>query len=198
VLLEYSIKKFFNPLIMKRSIFVLSILFFVGSTNLHAQKCYLGVGTGINNASGMVGVLFEAPINSHYSAKLGAGLGSWGSKISVSAKYYKEFPTSISFGLGYSTASGVRNVEYEVELMDGTKNKEEFNLYRAHMIDFTIGKSWGQKVRFNIECGYSLKIAGGNYKHLYETQELSEDSKTTFDMITPGGLIIGLGLTFAL
>jgi len=182
---------------MKKSIFVLSILLF-GLTNLHAQRCYLGAGVGINNSSGMLGVTFEAPINTHFSAKLGAGLGGWGSKISIAAKYYKEFPSSLSFGIGYSTASGSRNFEYKMELEDGTMSKEKFNLYRAHMIDFTIGKSWGQKVRFNVECGYSLKIAGGDYKHLNATQDLSEDSKEVLDMVSPGGLIVGLGLSFGL
>jgi len=183
---------------MKRSIFVITLLLFAGFNNLQAQKCYLGAGAGINNSSGMLGVSFEAPINNNFSAKLAAGLGGWGTKISIAAKYYKEFPSSMSFGIGYSTASGSRNFEYKTELADGTMSKEKFNLKRAHMIDFTIGKSWGQKVRFNVECGYSLKIAGGDYEHLNATQDLSDDSKEFLDLVSPGGLIIGLGLTFAL
>lgn len=183
---------------MKRSVIVLAVLMMASSLNLNAQKNYLGVGSGINNMSGMVGVLFEAPINSKFSVKTAVGIGGWGGKFGIGAKYYKMFPASMSFGVGYSTASGIKDFEYEVDLKNGTKSKEKFNLKQAHMIDLTIGRSWGEKVRFNFEFGYSIKVSGGSYEHTSSTEELSDDSKQMFEMLSPGGLILGIGLTFGL
>lgn len=183
---------------MKKSILVLSVILLVSTINLKAQKCYLGIGSGVNNSSGMLGVFFETPINSNFSAKAAAGIGGWGTKAGIAVKYYKAFPSSMSFGIGYSTASGLSDFEYEVELENGDKSKEKFNLKRAHMIDFTMGKSWGEKVRFNLEFGYSLKISGGSYEHLDSNEELSDDAKKVFDMLSPGGLIVGIGLSFRL
>lgn len=172
------------------------VLLFVSILTLNAQKNYLGVGTGLSNISGMAGFQFEAPINANFSGKVGAGLGAWGTKMGISAKYYREFPSSMSFGIGYSTASGLKGVELEVELASGTKQKEKVDLSRSHNLDFTIGKSWGETLRFNLEFGYSIKLSGGKSKVENSSITISDTFQEAMDLLSPGGLIIGIGLAY--
>jgi hypothetical protein len=184
---------------MKKTFLISIIFYFTATFTNHAQeKSYLGIGSGINNISSVLGVTYENPINSNFSIKLGAGIGSWGYKAGLSGKYYSSFPSSMAFGLGYSTATGGKGLEMEVELNNTLKQKELIDLSQAHMIDLTMCKSWGEKVKFNIEFGYSIKISGGEAKLQNPLLELSDVYKTSFNLISPGGLIFGLGLTFVL
>jgi hypothetical protein len=161
---------------------------------------YLGLSGGINNISGLVGITFETPISENVSGKLGLGFGGWGVKTAIAGKYYKQYATSWSFGAGYSTAGGAKEVPLGLSraATPNTIETIKMTLDRAHMIDLVAGKSWGRKVKFGIELGYSIKVAGGTYSTVDKSIVLSNTSITTMKVLVPGGLVLGLGLMFRL
>ena len=167
------------------------------SDNRPNVNSYFGLTTGINNIGGFAGLTFEGPFTPTFSGKVGLGIGGWGAKFALAGKYYKEFPTSWSFGAGYSTASGAKNIDLELDV-NGNQQKVKMNLDRSHNLDFVIGKAWGNKVRFGIEFGYSVPVAGGTYAPVDKNVVLSASSKQVLDLLSPSGLILGLGLGFRL
>ena len=185
------------------------------SNAVHAQKVktktqnaepspssYLGLGTGINNISGFAGLTFEQPFSPTFTGKLGLGIGAWGFKVGLAGKYYKNFPESWSFGAGYSTASGLKSGDLEVDLKTtrsgSNTEKVKMVLDRAHMLDLVIGKAWGDKVKFNLDFGYSIPIAGGTYAPVDKTVVLASESVQAMNLLSPSGLILGMGIAFRL
>ncbi len=161
---------------------------------------YLGLSGGINNIAGFAGITFETPISENFSGKLGLGVGGWGVKTAIAGKYYKEYASSWSFGAGYSTASGFKDVPLGLTraATPNTTETIKMTLNRAHMMDLVAGKSWGRKVKFGIELGYSIKVAGGTYTQTDKSIVLSDVSTKTMNILVPGGLILGMGLMFRL
>jgi hypothetical protein len=163
-------------------------------------RMYLGLGSGFNNISGFIGATFEAPFSQNFSGKIGLGLGGWGAKVGIAGKYYKQYASSWSFGAGYSTASGAEDLSVPLTRASSPNLSESMRmkLDRSHNIDLVAGKSWGKKVKFGLELGYSIPVAGGTYTQYDKSIVLSEVSTTTMDLLSPGGLIVGLGLMFRL
>jgi hypothetical protein len=163
-------------------------------------RMYLGLSGGFNNVSGLFGITLEAPFSENVSGKIGLGVGGWGTKVGVSGKYYKQYATSWSWGLGYSTASGIKDFPAPLSraATPNTSETVRMKLDRSHNIDLVAGKSWGKKVRFGLELGYSIPVAGGTFMPFDKSIVLSEVSTKTMDLLSPGGLILGLGLMFRL
>jgi hypothetical protein len=194
---------------MKKTLILMAVIA-AFSTSLHAQKAkskaqsttttpssYIGLSTGINNIAGFAGLTFELPFTPNFSGKIGAGIGAWGVKLGLAGKYYANFPESWSFGAGYSTASGIKNVDLDLGNGSSTQ-KIKMNLDRAHNLDLVIGKAWGEKIKFNIEFGYAVRISGGTYEPVNKSEILSADSKRVLDVLSPDGLIFGMGIAFRL
>ncbi len=162
------------------------------------QRLYFGISTGVNNIASMFGLTLEVPFSQNVSGKLGLGLGGWGAVIGVAGKYYKRYPESWSFGVGYSTASGYKDIL--LTLKNNTTTEEvRMNADRAHNIDLVAGKSWGSDwIKFNLELGYSIQVSGGTYSPVDKKVILSETTTSVMKLLSPGGIIIGLGLTFRL
>jgi hypothetical protein len=170
------------------------------TSSTEKPRSYLGLSTGINNIAGFAGLTFEAPFSENASGKLGLGIGSWGVKIGLAAKYYKQYASSWSFGAGYSTASGAGAVELQLSRAATPKTNEavKVDLNRAHMVDLVAGKAWGKSVKFSLELGYSVRVGGATYATVDKNFVLSDDSKAVLNVIRPGGLIVGMGLLFRL
>jgi hypothetical protein len=209
--LAHLISTFLSNLLVKkmRKTLILMALIVCSISSLFAQKVsrsardipknYLGLSIGVNNISGAIGATVEVPINDNYSSKIGLGLGSWGVKTAIAGKYYTEYCTSWSFGAGYSTASGTKGALLTLITSTGSESQTiKMDLERAHMIDLVAGKSWGKKVRFGVELGYSVKVAGGTFATQDKTIVLSTLSTRTMKFLSPDGLIFGLGLSFGL
>lgn len=202
--IHYLILFYFKLLVMKKTLILTGLLLAI-TLSASAQRkktttetpnpsgSYLGVTTGVNNIGGMAGLTFEGALTPTFSGKVAFGVGGWGTKFGVAGKYYKQFPTSWSFGVGYSTASGAKNLDMELE-----NQKIKMNLDRSHHLDFVIGKAWGNKVRFGLEFGYCVPVGGGTYAPVDKTVILSTTSKRVLDILSPSGFIFGLGLGFRL
>lgn len=175
---------------MKKIIFALALF---ASTVTFAQNNYAGLSSGINNITGVLGPFLELSVVEHLTIKTGVGVGAWGTKFGIGGKYYPSFPNSFSYGLGYSFASGGTNAEIEIETVDRQKVDAVYNLTPAHMLDITFGKSWGEKFRFNIEFGYSIRLSGGEYDLQDKSVTPTPQFKSALDLMSPGGLIFGIG-----
>jgi hypothetical protein len=195
---------------MKKTLLA-TVLFLTMAFSTHAQKYeelgkakeqqpvrpYFGLATGINNISGFAGVTAEIPFSPNFSGKLGLGIGGWGLKIGVAAKYYKLFPESWAFGVGYSTASGVKNIDLNLTTNGSTQNIK-MNLDRAHLMDFVASKAWGDKFKLNLDFGYAVRLSGGTYSAVDKTTIITSESRRILDILSPNGLILGLGIAFRL
>jgi hypothetical protein len=194
---------------MKKTL-LLTVLFFTMALLSHAQryeqtgdvkkqalKPYLGLATGINNISGFAGLTAEIPFSPNFSGKLGFGIGGWGIKIGVAAKYYKLFPESWAFSVGYSTASGAKNIDLNLTT-NGNTQTLKMNLDRAHLVDFVASKAWGDSFKFNLDFGYAIRLAGGTYAAVDKTTIITSESRKILDVLSPNGLILGIGIAFRL
>jgi hypothetical protein len=170
------------------------------SNNDDRLHSYLGLGSGMNNISSAFGLTFEQPFSKNVSAKIGAGVGLWGYKFGFSGRFYREYAKSWAFGVGYSTASGVGEFETELETTtSGAGNTEivKMKLGRAHAIDLTASRGWGNKVKFNLELGYSVAVNSTPFT-VTNNKQLTDIGQTVLKWFAPGGLIVGIGVSFRL
>jgi hypothetical protein len=161
---------------------------------------YLGIGTGINNVCGMAGILAELQVYKNVSLAGGVGLGGWGYKSSIGIRIYHSYPRKLFYGIGFSSASGMKNFEYDIETTRSSKEKVTFDLNRANNLNLSLGYQWrlGRNSRLNMELGYSIALQSNAYDIKTTGVILTDNSKAVMDFIVPGGLMFGLGLTFGL
>src|SRR5215475_9756237 len=51
-------------------------------------KWYIGLSTGFNNESGVLGINFDVPVAKQVSVGAGAGVGTWAGKFYTEGRYY--------------------------------------------------------------------------------------------------------------
>jgi hypothetical protein len=161
-------------------------------------KIFLGPGIGVNNSCGMLGVLFEANPIKKLSVLAGLGIGSWGYKAALGARYYNRgFPHKLFYGLSFTTASGMDGFETELETTRSTSEKVELDLHRANNLAASVGYQWRlfKNGRLNFEAGYSFPLQGKSYTVVTPGVELTDESEAVMDFLTPGGLVLGLAFT---
>ena len=101
------------------------------------------------------------------------------------------------WGVGFSYASGMTMKNVKVEQKDKTKIESDIKWKPAQMIDLTICKSWGERLRFNLEFGYSIKVSGGEYEIVRaEAKNVSDTYDKATKLMSPGGLILAVGLSY--
>jgi hypothetical protein len=164
------------------------------------SKTNLAISTGVNNINGFLGANFELNLLPKVSAIAGVGIGGWGTKLSIGARFYKQYNKGLIYGISYSTMSG-GDVTQELETSTGSKQKVDLKYERTGTINLTIGKAIpvGKKSnRFYFEGGYAIATDAEPYKVLTPGIELSDDSKAAMRISSPGGLILGLGFSFGL
>ena len=157
---------------------------------------YLGLSSGINYFTGMLGPNIEVRAIKNLTFNGGIGIGGWGYKASGGLRYYINYPAGISFNVGYSWTSGLDEFIYEFELQNGSKQDVELNLLSASVVNLSIAYHWKikQRIRINIETGYSVPTSSKAYE-VVTNVELSDLSKTTLRIMQPGGLILGIGFS---
>lgn len=171
--------------------------------NFKLRQTFLGLGTGINNNCGLLGIGLEQFVTEKISLFGAAGVGSWGGKVTGGARFYLEGKTGSAFGVSYSAATGGKDAEVEIEAMvNNTKQKvkEKFDFKQVSVINLTWLKYWqvGDKSRFNLELGYSINLSGENNYTSKTGLQLTDQSKAVMNFLQPGGLVIGLGFSFGI
>ncbi len=158
------------------------------------RNVWLGVSAGINNPSAMLGLSMDVAFNKNVALFIGAGVGSWGTKFSFGAKYYKEFPFSGSFNLSYSTVSGGELKDYNFE-------NKNYNITLDHINTLNVSYQphfrLGSRAIFALEVGYSFAFKDPK-KSFTSNIAMPENLSNAFKLMSPGGLILGVGFTFGL
>ncbi len=166
----------------------------------------LGVGLGINNYCGLFGAGMKVNVYETFYLKGGVGIGSWGYKYSIGAGYDLKSRNSWGFGVYYEQASGIKGFYTDLDVINNgvtTKQKVEMDLKPVGSVNLTATKTWNFKRNphncFYIEMGLAFQVASGDmYKLKDENVVLSDLSKSTITMMSPGGLVFGVGFLFGM
>lgn len=149
----------------------------------------------------MIGVLAELHVYKKITIAGGLGMGSWGGKYSVQARYYRRYPVGVFYGIGLTTATGAKDYEMELEV----KNEEDLkkvkmDLHKINCINITIGQHLrlGKRMRLNFELGYAIPLQNDFYEIKTSGVELTKTSEQQMDLLTPGGLIVGAAFSLAI
>lgn len=191
---------------MKRHIII--ILLFVLSKALLAQdslqndlnkeipQVYIGIGSGFNNYCGLFGIGVNFFLDDKICFRVGAGVGTYGTKLTGGFKYEKRDKKGWGAGLSFSSCSGLNEYNFTNKNI-ATDTIVDF--LRVNLINLTATYNFVFKNynRFYIETGYSIRLTNDYYK-AHNNVNLSEYQKFTVKLLKPGGLIIGIGFLFGL
>ncbi len=167
---------------------------------IDVRDFYLGFGTGINYA-GLLAITGEFNLFKNLSLLGTAGTGSWGYKILANVHYYNKFPKGVFYSAGISYATGIPEVELELETSSGNNENILIELEPVVNIDIGIGyaiRLW-KRGRLNLEIGYAIDATSGDaYKIKPGQPELSDVSEKALQIMKPGGFRFGLNMNFGL
>jgi hypothetical protein len=163
-------------------------------------KLYLGTSTGINNINGYLGITVEGNIVDKLTILGSAGLGMWGLKMGVGPRYYPNYPVGIFYTINFTTSSGFQGIELPMETNRSLTDTISLNLNRANNLNFSLGYQFKifNRGRFHFEIGYSARLEKSPYEVVTPGVELTELSQRVMDMMVPGGIILGLGISMGL
>lgn len=159
---------------------------------------YLGVQSGLESFTGLIGLTADYRIRNNFFIHAGAGIGSWGGKISAGIRNERSEQKGIGYGVYVSRAGGLKNFVTQLETTSGTKDVK-LDLYAGYTINPTISYKWimNKGNRFFLEGGYAVPLQNNPWK-VKDGSTLSDTSKLVLKMLSPGGLSLGLGFQFAL
>lgn len=190
---------------MKRILTLLCVIL-ISSVTIKAQenfidppRVYFGLGSGINAFTGIFGIAANVRVINNAFIEGGLGLGGWGYKYSIGARY--DFRQKNTFGLGinYTGATGLDNLEMDMEVYDGSTQRVNIDCLRAGTVDvkgrFSI--TAGKKNRLYIDLGYAIPLKDRVWK-IKNGVVLSDVSEKALDWTQPGGFMVGLGFMFGL
>ncbi|MDP2336041.1 MAG: hypothetical protein Q8N05_06255 [Bacteroidota bacterium] len=158
---------------------------------------YLGMGTGIDNFTGFIGVSGTLRVYDKLSVRGGYGVGGWGLKSSIGLKYDLKEVGGWSYCLGYSYSSGLENLKQSFELESGDEKDIAIDYLSCQTINLAVDRNWriGKANLFYLELGYSVPLQSNRWR-VTDGSALSGTSKTILNSLQPGGLILGAGFAF--
>lgn len=187
---------------MKRLV-LLAALFLTGISSFAqpAPKMYLGLSTGLNSPTGLLGLQLHARFGDNILVNGGFGLGSWGYKSTIGIRYEPEHKSTWCPFLSYSRATGIDSIPVKVEVVEkGQKVQKEIGmrLKPVNVLNFGVQKQWitsGEK-RIYIELGYSMKLTSDPFEAVSKSDTLTALGKGSMNFASPGGLLFGFGVDF--
>ncbi len=170
-------------------------------SNAPCSNGYLGISTGINNNNGLLGVNLDVPVAKQFSISAGAGLSSWGGKLYAEGRFYfkDNCHRGWAIGLGVTHNTGVDNVPVTISEPNRAGYTEVFNLKNKTNVPlsayyfFSLGKRHVN--RFHLQFGYSISVTDTEYS-IQSGAAVSRDTDNAIKLISPGGIILGLGFSF--
>ncbi len=161
-------------------------------------KMYVTISTGLNNPTGLIGLNLDVPVLKSLSVEGGAGISTWGSKVTAGLKYYfSPCHRGWALGAGITHNTGLNNFTTNLETVYGTEEVTlnllpQTNVYIAGYKFWNLGR---RNNRIYTMLGWSIPFSNHNYDELYG-DDLSSNGKTTLSILTPGGLVVGFGFSF--
>ncbi|MCF8370704.1 MAG: hypothetical protein K9H64_03710 [Bacteroidales bacterium] len=164
----------------------------------HTPQIFIGLGLGLNEYG--LGGCMEIPIVDRLSIYGNAGLGGWGWKLGAGISFYpSKTPYKSSFGIGYASASGLKDFETELPVEPNDQNKKvTLDLNRVGTINLVYSYNFhlGRKSKFVLSTGYAIPVTNNAYELKSTGVILSETAKQALVIIQPGGLILGFKFLF--
>ncbi len=163
-------------------------------------KVYIGFGTGINYSSGLIGLNIDVPVVGGLSLGTGVGLSSWGYKVYGEARYFfSPCNRGWAIGTGITLNTGLDNFQTDLPTTFGTRTvwldlHNKTNAFVCGYRFWTMGK---RNNRFHLQLGYSIPLSNDDYTVLYG-DVLSDEGEAVMDILSPGGVIVGIGFTFGI
>lgn len=167
--------------------------------NMVCPKFYVGLSTGINNQSGLLGPNFDIPLAKRLSFGLGAGRSSWGWKMYSEARgYLGECNRQLAIGAGMSYNTGMSKFTTTLPTTTGDAQvdliyKPSLNAFASVYYFFNIGHDWSH--RFYLQAGYSYRLEDNLYT-VNSKHTLTSEGDAVMQLLQPGGAIIALGFSF--
>lgn len=166
----------------------------------NCSKLYLDLGTGINANTSLLGGGVDYHITQDISLNAGIGLlSTWGSKFYFGGKgYLKPCHKGWAFGAGATYNTGISNLSTKVETINGQQLVElellpQANLYAAAYKYWGLGR--GRKSRFFMQLGISKSVTQKKFNQL-SGPPITSDAAAVYRLLSPGGIIVGLGFSF--
>lgn len=163
----------------------------------YKPSMYLGLSTGIDNYTGILGLGFQFPFQNNFSLRTGAGIGAWGLKLSGGMKYEDLMQSGWGFGLGYSHCTGLSDFDLTFSDANGnTTRSVNMDLNPAGSLNLTLNKNFyfrGDKLLY-LETGYAVPTGGRNLYTINDGQTLTADEDLILQIIRPGGIVLAVGL----
>lgn len=167
-------------------------------TNEPKPGFYLGIGTGLESFSGIIGITGDFRAKNNFFLRAGAGIGSWGGKLSVGIRNESKYGNSIGYGIYLSRVTGLNDFTTSLATTSGTQDVK-LELLPGFTLNPTISYKWliHNLHRFFIEGGYAIPLQTDPW-NVKDGSELTEDSKSVLRIMSPGGFSLGVGIQFAL
>ena len=158
---------------------------------------YLGIGTGFDNFTGMIGVSGTIKVYDKLSVRAGVGIGGWGQKNSIGIKYDASDEGKWAYCLGYSYCPGFDDIKLNLELESGSKKDVMVDYLSASTINLAVDRNWriGKANIFYLELGYAIPMQSNRWR-VTDGSSISSTSESVLNISQPGGLILGIGFAF--
>lgn len=194
---------------MNKKLVTLFITIAAFATNVSARnaynsgscpKFYLGISSGLNNHSGILGVNFDVPVTTQFSLGTGVGISSWGYKAYGEGRFYfKECNRGWALGAAFTYNTGLQNFVLEMPTTIGNVDVDmdlepSPNVAVSAYHFFNLGRGGH---RFYLQLGWSQSIVSNPYT-ITSGHTLTSDGETVMNLLSPGGLIFGFGFSFGL
>lgn len=162
---------------------------------------YIGVGSGLNNNCGLVGIKLGVRLSDKLLLDASAGVGSWGNKVGLGLVFNAVNTNAWCPVISISRATGIDEIplKMEVQNMYGTGTVEVNMRYNpATLFNISVQRQWIRKKgnRIVFEMGYSILIDGASYELLDNRYTLTSRSKNVMNVLKPGGLMLGFSYNF--
>ena len=161
------------------------------------SRFYLGMGMGINNDAGLVGVTTKIRVYRTFLVNAAAGLGSWGTKLTLGAKYEMKYTRCWGFGVSYSRCSGFSDYINSFETTTNPSAEVTMDLLPASTLNLTATYNlyFKRNKLFYLESGYGIPLNVKPYR-IKDGSILTPASESLMNFLQPGGIIIGFGFMF--
>jgi hypothetical protein len=170
-----------------------------------STRFFLGFGTGVNNYVGIIGIGVDFRVYKTFYLRAGAGIGTWGTKLSIAARYEINEGKGWVLGLTYCRCSGLNNFQTQLvvdtsTLYSSTVTRQvTLNLNPASSVNLTASYNWifHKHHKFYLEFGYAVALQTAPYQVL-DGSILDSSSKAALNILSPGGIVLDCGFMFGL
>lgn len=162
-------------------------------------KFYFGLGTGVNTYTGLAGISANYILDKTLFLQGGLGLSSWGIRTSIGLRYDHSYRNGLTFGINLIRSSGIDDIDMEFDSGNGSPNTVNMRLESVGTINFKTGYNFwiGEYNTLNLNIGYALALKNQPWE-VKDGSTLSSFEYQVLQLISPGGIILEVGMTFGI